>query len=96
MVAPAQRVELLVTANASPNGRYRLRALRFEADFLNIGTYRDQDLLTLVTTNEVPAAPVELPTSLRPIADLGTPVVSRLVKLDEFTICTGKGATTTF
>jgi bilirubin oxidase len=97
MVAPAQRVELLVTANASPNGRYRLRALRFEADFLNIGTYRDQDLLTLVTTNEVPAAPVELPTSLRPIADLGTPVVSRLVKLDEVhDLCTGKGATTTF
>jgi bilirubin oxidase len=97
LVAPAQRVELLVTANASPNGRYRLRALRFEADYLNIGTYRDQDLLTVVTTGETPATPVELPTALRPIADLGTPVVERRVELGEVhDLCTGKGATATF
>ena len=97
LLAPAQRVELLVTANGSPNGRYRFRALRFEADYLNLGTYRDQDLLTLVTTNETSAVPLELPTSLRPIVDLGPPVVHRLVELDEVhDLCTGKGATTTF
>ena len=97
LLAPAQRVELIVRANATPNGRYRLRALRFEADYLGLGTYRDQDLLTLVTTNELPQAPVELPAKLRAVDDLGPAVARQRVQLDEVNgLCTSKGATTAF
>ena len=97
LLAPAQRVELIVRANPTPNGRYRLRALRFEADYLGLGTYQDQDLLTLVTTNELPQPPVELPANLRAIDDLGPPAARQLVQLDEVNgLCTSKGATTAF
>ena len=97
LLAPAQRVELIVRANPAPNGRYRLRALRFEADYLGLGTYQDQDLLTLVTTNDLPQAPVELPAKLRAIDDLGPPAARQLVQLDEVSgLCTSKGATTAF
>ena len=97
LLAPAQRVELVVRVNAAPNGRYRLRALRFETDFLNLGTYQDQDLLTLVTTNALPVPARGLPSTLRPIADLGTPTAHQRVELDEVDgLCTRTGAKTAF
>ncbi|MEP7083844.1 MAG: multicopper oxidase family protein [Betaproteobacteria bacterium] len=97
VLAPAQRVELIVQAASVPNGRYRLRALRFEADFLNLGTYFDQDLMTLATTNDVPAPPAAVPAVLRPIADLGMPAARQRVELDEVRdICMRSGATTAF
>lgn len=97
VLAPAQRIEILATLNASPNGRYRLRALSYETDFLGLGTYVDDDLLTVVTTNELPAAPIDVPTSLRPIADLGPAAVRQLVDLDEVHgLCTRTGATVAF
>lgn len=97
LLAPAQRVELIVRANGAPNGRYRLRALRFETDFLNLGTYQDQDLLTLTTTNALPAPTVELPSALRRIADLGPPTAQQSVSLDEVAdLCTSNGAKRTF
>ncbi|HEX6795531.1 MAG TPA: multicopper oxidase family protein [Casimicrobiaceae bacterium] len=97
LLAPAQRVELIVRANPAPNGRYRLRALRFETDFLNLGTYQDQDLLTLVTTNALPLPARAVPSSLRPIADLGTPSARQRVELDEVNgLCTRTGAKTAF
>ena len=97
LLAPAQRIELLVTANTAPNGRHRLRALRYEADFLNLGTYRDVDLLTLATTNEVPAPPLDVPSKLRAIEDLGEPSAHQLVELNEVRdLCTRSGATMTF
>ena len=96
-LAPAQRVELVVTANGSPNGRYRLRALAYQADYLGLGSYADEDLMTIVTTNELPAAPVELPRTLRPIADLGTPQLRQLVEFTEVSdLCTRTGATHAF
>ena len=97
LLAPAQRIELIVRANAAPNGRYRLRALRFETDFLNLGTYQDQDLLTLATTSALPVPPVALPTALRPIADLGVAQARQRVELDEVNdLCTRTGAKTAF
>ena len=97
LLAPAQRVELIVRANATPNARHRLRALRYEADFLNLGTYADQDLLTLATTNDLPAAPLVLPSTLRPIADLGAPALRQRVELDEVRdLCTPTGASVAF
>jgi bilirubin oxidase len=96
LLAPAQRVELIVKANAAPNGRYRLRALRYATDFMGVGTYVDQDVLTLATTNALPAAPVTLPPKLRPIADLG-PATARVdISFDEADLCTSKGAKRTF
>jgi len=97
LLAPAQRVELIVRANAAPNARYRLRALRFETDFLNLGTYQDQDLLTLATTNTLPVGPIELPSVLRPIGDLGPATGRQDVSLDEVDdLCTSNGAKRTF
>ena len=97
LIAPAQRVEVLVTASAVPGARYRLRALRFEADFLGLGTYTDEDLLTLVTTEESPAVASFVPQALRPIEDLGEPLVRQIVELGEVRdLCTGNGATVAF
>ena len=96
LLAPAQRVELLVKANASPNGRYPLRALRYATDLMGIGTYVDQDVLTLETTNALPAPPVAVPVKLRPIADLGAATARVDVSFDEADLCTSKGAKRTF
>jgi bilirubin oxidase len=97
LIAPAQRVEVLVTASAVPGARYRLRALRFEADFLGLGTYADEDLLTLVTTGEAAVAASFIPQVLRPIENLGEAVVRRIVELGEVTgLCTRNGATVAF
>jgi bilirubin oxidase len=83
LVAPAQRVEVLVTVAATPNARYRLRALRYQADFMGMGTYRDDDLLTLVTSAEAPAAPGSIPSSLRPLTALGAAGATQRIELSE-------------
>jgi suppressor of ftsI len=83
LVAPAQRVEVLVTVDATPNARYRLRALRYQADFMGMGTYRDDDLLTLATSGESPAAPATIPSSLRPLAALGAAGATQRIELSE-------------
>jgi suppressor of ftsI len=82
---------------ASPNGRYRLRALRYQTDFLGLGTYADEDLMTLVTTNDLPAAPATIPATLRAIDDLGDPTARQLIELSEVTgMCMSNGAKTAF
>lgn len=83
LIAPAQRIEVLVSVNPAPNGRYRLRALRYNSEFMSLGMYRDDDLLTLVTSAESPAQPAIIPSALRPIADLGFPVARQHVELSE-------------
>ena len=97
LIAPAQRVEVLVTVSASPNARFRLRALGFQADFLGLGTYADEDLLTLATSGESPAAAAYVPATLRAIADLGEPILTQRIELSEVTdLCTSNGATVAF
>ena len=83
LIAPAQRIEVLVTVNATPNARYRLRALRYESEFMGLGTYRDEDLLTLATSAGPPAVPAVIPESLRPITALGVPSMRQRVELSE-------------
>lgn len=83
LIAPAQRIEVLVTVDATPNARYRLRALRYESEFMGLGTYRDDDLLTLATSAEPSAVPADIPQSLRPIAALGVPSAQQRVELSE-------------
>ncbi|MBX3715131.1 MAG: multicopper oxidase family protein [Burkholderiales bacterium] len=65
LVAPAQRVEVVVTASTSPNARFTLRAQRHAIDAMGMGTYAAEDLLTVATTNDPPAAPAALPGALR-------------------------------
>ena len=97
LVAPAQRVEIAVSVNPTPNARYRLQALQYETDYLGLGTYADVDLLTLATNAEASAAPLVIPGALRPIADLGVAGASQRIELSEVTgLCTRSGATVTF
>jgi suppressor of ftsI len=83
LLAPAQRIEVLVTVNATPNARYRLSALNYDSGFMGMRMYRSGELLTLATTGEQPAAPTVIPTSLRPIADLGAPGTHQRIELSE-------------
>ena len=97
LIGPAQRVEVLLTASSLPNARYRLRALAFQADYMGLGTYVDEDLLTLITSAESPAMPALIPEKLRPIEDLGAPLAMQKVELSEVTdFCTANGATVAF
>ncbi|MDH5245510.1 MAG: multicopper oxidase family protein [Betaproteobacteria bacterium] len=83
LLAPAQRIEVLVTVRATPNARYSLRALRYESEFMGLGAYSDEDLLTLATSAEPPAAPAVIPPSLRPIGELGVPGARQRIELSE-------------
>jgi suppressor of ftsI len=81
LLAPAQRIEVLVTINTAPNRRYRLRALHYKSTVMGMGTNRDEDLLTLATSAEPPALPAPIPTWLRPMADLGVPSMRQRIEL---------------
>ena len=97
LIGPAQRIEVLVNASNAPNARYRLRALRYDTDILGLGTYVDEDLLTLATTSESPVPAVQIPAVLRPIADLGVASVRQEIELGEiYDLCRRNGATSAF
>jgi bilirubin oxidase len=83
LLAPAQRIEVLVTVNPTPNARYRLHALGYASAQMGMGTYGDDELLTLATSAEPPGVPVAIPSSLRPIADLGSPGTRQRIELSE-------------
>jgi suppressor of ftsI len=83
LVAPAQRVEVIVTASTSPNARFTLRALRHVSDAMGMGTYANEDLLTLATTAEAPASAIAIPAILRPMATLGPEVARKRVTLTQ-------------
>lgn len=68
LLAPAQRVEIVVTIAAQQAARYTLRDLGYSGG-MNGGP---GGALMTVETGRVPAqAPIALPATLRPIADLG-------------------------
>ncbi len=97
IVAPAQRVEIVVTIDAAPNARYRLQALQYQTDLLGLGVYTDTDLMTVATTAETAALPLPVPSTLRPISDLGVATATQQVELSEVSnLCTRSGATVTF
>jgi bilirubin oxidase len=82
LLAPAQRIEVLVTINAAPNRRYRLRALHHASNSMGTSAGTDQDLLTLATSKRV-EMPAYIPPSLRPIADLGVTATVQRIELGE-------------
>lgn len=83
LVAPAQRVEIVVTASATPGARFTLRAQRHAIDTMGMGSYAAEDLLTLATTAESPVAPLVIPAALRPVASLGPAVARKRVTLTQ-------------
>lgn len=83
LVAPAQRVEVVVNVSATPSARFTLRAQRHVTDTMGIGSYASEDLLTLATSAEIPAPPVALPAVLRPIASAAAPVATKRVVLSQ-------------
>ncbi|MEO8751106.1 MAG: multicopper oxidase family protein [Casimicrobiaceae bacterium] len=97
LIAPAQRVEVLVTIDRTQSAQYRLRALRYQTDVLNLGNYADDELMTVATTSETPESAIPAPAVLRPIADLGDASVRQRVELTEVEgLCTRSGAKIAF
>jgi bilirubin oxidase len=83
LVAPAQRIEVVVTASTVPGARFTLRALRHVTDTMGMGTYASEDLLTLATTSESPAPPIAIPVVLRPVADAGPAAARKRIVLTQ-------------
>ena len=57
LVAPAQRVEVLVTVERDAERALPPARPALQAECMGLGTYRDEDLLTLATSAEPPAVP---------------------------------------
>ena len=68
LLAPAQRVEIVVTIAAQPSARYALRDLGYSG---GMSGGAGGELMTVQTCRTPARAPVELPAVLRPVADLG-------------------------
>jgi bilirubin oxidase len=83
LVAPAQRVEVVVTAATAANARFTLRALRHVTDTMGLGSYAAEDLLTLATNAEPVAASLPLPATLRPMAGLPAGTARKRVVLSQ-------------
>jgi len=69
LLAPAQRVEIVVTIAAQRGTRYALRDLGY---FGGMSGGAGGELMTVETGRTLAQAPVSLPETLRPIADLGS------------------------
>ncbi|HET7553095.1 MAG TPA: multicopper oxidase family protein [Gemmatimonadaceae bacterium] len=75
VLANSDRVELLVRGDAAPGTRTALRALpydRYDPHTRPTDWNRPLDLLSLTYSNAAPAAPVAIPSTLRPVAWLDT------------------------
>jgi bilirubin oxidase len=83
LVAPAQRIEVVVAVSTSPNARFTLRAQRHVTDTMGMGSYASEDLLTLATTGESPAVPLALPATLRPLPATAPATASKRVVLTQ-------------
>jgi FtsP/CotA-like multicopper oxidase with cupredoxin domain len=73
LLAPSERVELLVRGTASPGSRSLLQTLpydRYVPQTRPPDWNQPRDLLTLQYTDEPPLAPVALPPTLRPVPSL--------------------------
>ena len=76
LLAPAQRVEVIVTAGLTAGASAVLQSLPYERGTMGMGMMGSaSSTIPLLTLNysQSAALPVALPTALRPIAPLGTP-----------------------
>jgi len=85
LLAPAQRIEIVVTIASQAGARFTLRDLGYSGGMMGgmMGGMSGTGvaLLTVETTNAAALAPVALPASLRPMADLGVPAFRQQVVL---------------
>ena len=85
LLAPAQRIEIVVTISTQPGARFTLRDLGYSGGMMGgmMGgmTGGGVALMTVETTNAAALAPVALPASLRPVADLGAAAFRQQVVL---------------
>jgi bilirubin oxidase len=79
LVAPAQRVEIVVAFDAQPSARFTLRDLGYGGGMMMGAS--GSDLLTVQTTANAPRLPIELPAKLRDIDDLGPATAEQNVVL---------------
>lgn len=68
LLAPAQRVEIVVTFASLQSARYTLRDVGYGA---GMSTGAGAELMTVATSRAPAVAPIILPATLRPVADLG-------------------------
>jgi bilirubin oxidase len=78
LLAPAQRVEIVVSMNTRRSTRYTLRDLGYGG---GMNGSSDSELMTIQTSGAVALAPIELPRILRPIVELGPATVQQQVVL---------------
>lgn len=78
LLAPAQRVEIVVSMNTRRSTRYTLRDLGYGG---GMNGSSDSELMTVQTSGAVALAPIELPRILRPIIELGPATVQQQVVL---------------
>ncbi len=69
LLAPAQRVEIVVTLAAQQSARYTLRDLGYGA---GMSAGAGAELMTVATGRASAVEPIALPAVLRPVQDLGT------------------------
>jgi bilirubin oxidase len=81
LLAPAQRVEVIVTAGLTAGAAALLKSLPYERGTMGMGMMGggSSSTIPLLTLNYSKTAvlPVAMPTELRPIAPLGVPVASK-------------------
>lgn len=78
LLAPAQRIEIVVTIGTRSSMRYSLRDLGNNG-WVSMGA--GSEIMTVQTSTAAALPPVTLPGTLRPIADLGAPIVRQQVVL---------------
>jgi len=78
LLAPAQRVEIVVSMNSRRSTRYMLRDLGYGGG-MHGGS--DSELMTVQTSGAGALAPVELPRILRPLVEMGPATVRQQVVL---------------
>ena len=78
LLAPAQRVEIVVTIAVQQAARYALRDLGYGGGMMGGA---GGELMAVRTRKSPPQAPIEIPAALRPVADLGPATARQRVVL---------------
>jgi suppressor of ftsI len=78
LLAPAQRIEVVVTIDLRQAARFTLRDLGYGGGMMSAN---GSELMTIATTAAAPRSPIELPAKLRAIEDLGAAAAEQNVVL---------------
>ena len=79
-LSPAERVEVLVTANQGAGSTHPLLALPYDRQKINVpGPSAQLTVATIAYSNDAPVATPRVPTTLRSISKFGSPVARKQV-----------------